>query len=490
MGPVAQQVYELANAFLVRNEDQYAIRTYLKGKEILGGNNNFGFELASVYERTGDYKKMLDEYVGLLEISRSFLQTVQDRLQFFLAYDPDDSKNELFRKYLLEKVQKDPERTYYSELLWWYSIQQKDFTLALLQAKSLDRRLKEDGGRIQQLAKLAVANEDWDAALDAYQYLVSKGKDFPYYEEARREALNTRYMKMISAPQPPLKPLEDLEKEFKKEIEAYGLNPGAAGMIRNLAHLDAFFLGKTEEATTYLESLIALKNLDRSDKAIIKVELADILLFTGQVWDASLLYQQVYQDFKNDEIGQTAKFKNAKLSYYIGEFKWAKDQLDILKAATTKLIANDAMDLSLLIGEHMDDDSNYVALTYYAHADLLEYRNDFDKAYTTLDSINMKFDQHSIFDNELLKKAEIRIKQGRYAEADTLLGSLVAGFPESVLADEALLMRAKMNEAQLNDRTKAMQYFENLIVNYPGSIYVIEARKRFRTLRGDAGAIQ
>jgi tetratricopeptide (TPR) repeat protein len=233
-----------------------------------------------------------------------------------------------------------------------------------------------------------------------------------------------------------------------------------------------------------------MPDLNALDQASVKVELADILLFTGQVWDASLLYQQVYKDYKNDEIGQLAKFRNARLSFYIGEFKWAKDQLDVLKAATTKLIANDAMALSLLIGENADNDSSYVALSLYASADLLEYRNEFDKSYQTLDSINLNFQQHEIFDDELLKKAEIRMKQGRYPEADTLLGTLLGEFPSSVLADKALLIRAKLNDNQLNDKTKAMQYYESIIVNYPGSLYVVEARKRFRTLRGDPGALQ
>src|SRR5664280_1050298 len=192
-------------------------------------------------------------------------------------------------------------------------------------------------------------------------------------------------------------------------------------------------------------------------------------------------------DFKNDELGETAKFKNAKLSYYIGEFKWAQSQLDILKASTSKLISNDAMALSLLISEHFDPDSNTVALNYYSHADLLEYRNRDDDALITLDSITLAFKDHPIFPHMYMEKAHILIKQGKFREADTLLGTVVSRYPEDVLADQALYLRAHMNEGDLKDAAKGMVYYEFLMSKYPGSIYVPEARVRFRSLRGDKG---
>ncbi|MDP4280671.1 MAG: tetratricopeptide repeat protein [Bacteroidota bacterium] len=482
-----QQIYELANAFMNRFENEYAIRVYLKGRQLSGDPGKFGFELASVYERVGDMRKMLDEFVNLLVNNRSFLPTVQDHLQFTLANDPDGSKNELFRTYLLEKAQKEPEKAFYSELLWWYSIQQKDFDLALIQAKSLDRRFREDGSRVRQLARLSAVNDNFEVAQEGYKYLISKGPSYPYYNESRIELLNTRYLQLTSGPDPLKKNLEELKKEFQKEIENSGENSLTIGLIRNLAHLDAFFLNNMDEASSYLNRMINRNDLDPLVRAGCKLELADILLFTDDVWEAALLYQQVYKDYMNDEIGQEAKFKNARLSFYIGEFKWALDQLDVLKAATSKLIANDAMDLSLLISENFDSDSTTIALGYYAHADLLEYRNQYDQAIQKLDSVFIAFHQHSIFDRVIMKKAEIQIKQGKYAEADTLLGTVVSEYSSGVVADKALMMRARLNEEQMKNPAMAMQYYEALITKFPGSVYANDARNRFRFLRGDKG---
>jgi Tfp pilus assembly protein PilF len=482
-----QQVFELANAFITHNENEYAIRTYQKGRQLLNNSYTFSFELASIYERMGDYKNMLDEYFILLESNKTLLQTIEDRLQNTLSNDVDGSKNELFRKYVLEKAQREPEKSWYSEILWWYSIQEKDFGMALIQAKSLDRRLKEDGNRVFQLAQLCSSNEDYATAIDAYKYLITKGNEFPFYYNSRSELLKTRFLSAISQHDPARKDLASLEKEFENEISAIGENANSSSLIKNLAHLDAFYLGKADQAINLLTRLIEMNTLDVKTQAECKLELADILLFTDDVWEATLLYQQVYKDYKNDAIGELAKYKNAKLSFYIGEFKWAQSQLDIIKAATSRLIANDAMALSLLISENFDPDSNTVALGFYSRADLLEYRNEDEPAVKTLDSIALAFTYHTIFDEMLMKKAQIRIKQGRYAEADTLLGELVTKYPEDVLADKALITRARLNESTIKNTTSAMTYYEELLTKYPGSIYTIEARKRFRSLRGDKG---
>ncbi|MEI6434660.1 MAG: tetratricopeptide repeat protein [Bacteroidota bacterium] len=481
-----QQITELANAFTIRGENEYAIKTYQLGRQLMNNSYPFGFELASVYERMGDFKNAMNEYLNLLDVNESYLNIVQERIQANLSYDVNNEKNESFRKALLSRVQREPDKSYYSELLWWYSIQQKDFDLALLQAKAIDRRMKENGDRLVQLASLAVSNEKYDVAIECYQYIVSKGAAFPNYKISRRELANTRYLKIIAEPSPDRKQLEILEKEFNDEIAFSPDDPENIVLTRNLAHIKGFYLGKQDEAVEILNKIIDLPGVVATDRAKCKIELADILLFTGDVWEATLLYQQAYQDFKFDALGQEAKFKNAKLSFYIGEFLWAKAQVDVLKAATSKFISNDAIALSLLIGENFDPDSNTVALGIYARADLLDYRNEEEKALVTLDSIPALFGYHPILQHVLFKKAEIKRKQGKYIEADSLYRQMEIQFPGEILADEALMQRAILNEKQLGNKKMAMTLYEELLDKYPASIFVPEARKQFRLLRGDS----
>lgn len=481
----ANQVYDLANAFYSRGEFDYVIRTYKKGREIVPGNFTFGFELATVYERMGNFREAMEEYLYMLSLDKNFASMVRDRLQALLSSDDDNSKNEIFRKLLLERVQKEPDQTCYSELLWWYSIQQKDFELALIQARALDRRLKENGDRIMELASLSISNGNYDVAEDAYKYLISKGTSSFLYEPARRELLHTRYLRLTIRPGIPLKEYQELQKSLKTELARWDKNPDAIRIALDLAHLNTFYLDEPDQALDLLDQVVQWPGLSQKDQAVAKLELADIHVFRGDLWTATVLYQQIYHDFKNDSTGQEAKFRNARLSYYMGEFKWAKAQLDILKAATSKFIANDAMKLSLLISNNYDPDSNTVALGIYARAEIADFRNKEDLALETLDSIPSRFNVHPILDNVIFSKGEIYLKQGNYLLADSMFAIVIRAHPVDIITDEALMNRATIHETNLNDKTGAMAFYQELLNNYPGSIFITDARKRYRALRGD-----
>jgi tetratricopeptide (TPR) repeat protein len=478
-------VYGLAAAFLTRRETEYGIRTYLKGRDLLKDKSAFAFELALQYESQGNFAAMLDEYFSLIAEKPEQLATVQNRMQAWLADDPDNTKNELFRSTLLKRAQQDPDEVSYAELLLWYSVQQKDFELALIQAKALDRRYGEDGQRVYDLAQLSFTNDDFDVTIEAYNYVIKKNADAGLVLQSRIELLNTEFAKALHSFTYDAKFLTTLEQRYKALLNESGKNQATIPLIRNLGHLEAFYLNETDSAIALLENAVSLPGIPERLQAECKLELADIYLFSDDPWEATLLYSQVEKSFKNEPIGHEAKFRNAKLSFYIGEFGWAKTQLDILKAATSKLIANDAMQLSLLISENMDDDSTYGALSMYARADMLEFRNKDQEAMATLDSLMQKYPHHTLADEVLFKKAEIALKEKRFEDAATLYREIVTDYPTDLLADDALFALAGLYENQLNDKEKAMELYQTLMTSFPGSLFVVEARKHFRALRHD-----
>jgi tetratricopeptide (TPR) repeat protein len=276
-----------------------------------------------------------------------------------------------------------------------------------------------------------------------------------------------------------------LEKDYISALNELGKSPASISLMKNLAHLQAFYLNKADTAIILLHEALDMKMAQPILLAECKIELADILLMTGEVWEATLLYSQVDKAFKNEPIGSMAKLKNAELSYYIGEFEWAKAQLDILKAATSKLVANDAMALSLLISDNSED-SSFDALRIYSRADLLEFRHKYNEAIQTLDTLFIKFKFHSLFDEAYYKKAEIYIKKGLNDSAVVYYKKIMTEYPNDILGDDATYNLAVMYEEVYHDKQQAMDTYEKLMTNYPGSIYVVEARKRFRALRGDA----
>ena len=480
-----QQIYDLANAFMMRMLYDYATETYLKGRKVMNNPTQFTVELAMMYETRAKYQEMMEEYLNLLNSDGNYLTYIQARLQAVLNTDKESKKAEIIKSTLLKKAQKNPENGIYANLLMWYSVQLKDFELAFVQAKSIEKRFKDNGAKVFELAEICISNAEYLIGIEAYQYLINKGELNLYYLNSRVGLLNARYLKVTTSLVSNQKDISELEKEYIKVLNELGKDASTIILMKNLAHIYAFYAYKSTEAIALLNEAILIPNADKKIIAACKLELADINLFGGDVWEATLLYSQVEKSFKNEPTGFEAKLKNARLSYYIGEFEWAKAQLDVLKAATSKLIANDAMELSLLIGDNMDEDSTYTALNYFAKADLYEYRNQFDLAFATLDSTRLLGLSHPIFDDVLLKKAEIVIKQGKYKDADSLLQKLVDFYPDGLLADDALFLQAELNENQLNNRIKAMICYENLIFKYPASLYTVEARKKFRKLRGD-----
>jgi len=486
LAPDQQQVISLANEFIQLQEWDFAIATFKHGKKLLNGFYPFSAEIAGVYEKKGDVAGMVNEYLSLLEYGDDQLQTVQNGLQPSFGEDKDEAKNEIIKTELLKKVQAEPDKTVYTELLIWFFIQEKNFNGALVQSKALDKRLREDGQRLMALGQLCVSNEEYETAAKCFQYVIEKGKENYHYVNARMELLNAQYKRVTTKYNYTQNDLSELEKNFTTTLDELGKGAGTSLLMKNLAHLQAFFMNKTKEATDLLNEAIKLPGINETTQAECKLELGDILLMTAQIWDASLLYSQVEFDFKHEPLGNEAKFRNAKLSYYNGEFKWAQAQLNVLKAATEKLIANDAMGLSLTISENLKEEGDSLALSMFSRADLFVFRNQFDKAILSLDSITQKFQNTSLADDILYKKYQIKMKLGKFPEAAEQLQKLLDNYSYDILGDDAQFKLAELNEVYLNAPDKAKQLYEELLTKFPGSIYTTEARKRFRRLRGDS----
>ena len=484
--PYKDIIDNLAAAFIKNKLTDYAFKTYEHGKKLLKDPLAFSLEIAELNVKTNNLQLAVDNYLDYIEAQPDEVETVKNILQDLILNDPNQTSGELIRTALLLKIKKNPDVQLFSDLLIWYFVQVKEFNAAVIQAKAVDKRFSEDGSRLFNLAGIASSNGFYEEAIECYDYIVQKKGIFsPYYESAQLEELNVKFLKVISSAIVNKTEILALEKEYKDVLKDQKENDNSLKLLINLAHLDAFYLDSTNEAVTLLNKGLTFRGVSRDIQAKCKIELGDILVLQGSVWDASLLYMQVDKDFKNDVTGFDAKFRNARLYYFINEFDYAKAQLDILKAATAKLIANDAMALALLIGDNMDADSTYVGLSLYAHAELLVFQHKYDDALVTLDSINTIALTHPLFDEVLYKKAYIKIQQEKFSEADSLLTKVVQFYPDDILADDALFLSAELNENKLGNPEKAKELYYKLITDMPGSIFVVEARKRYRNLRGD-----
>ena len=479
-------IISLANAFLIRQEMDYALQVYSEGKRMMKGMYSFYFETAEVYYQRGDFDHMTEEYLDAVGENPLLQQNVLNILQARVGYDPANTRNDLLRTSLLRRIQRYPDKSEYSEMLIWLFIQQKDFDSAFLQAKALDKRMNEDGSRILNIAAMAVSNTNYDAALKCYKYIVDKGPTTPNYIQARMEFLNTLNKKVTESNTYTAEDLQLLERDYLATLNELGRKAQTATLVRGLAHLNAFYLDRPDSAIIALEEAINYPGITKVVQAECKLELGDVYLFIGNVWDSDLLYKQVDKDFKNDPFGQEAKFRAARLDYFRGDFEWAQAQLDVLKSATSQLIANDALALSLLISDNMGYDTTTDALMLFAKADLLSYRNKTDDALLTLDTLHMHYPQHSLVDDAWYKAARIMDVRRNWEAEDSLYAKILANDSTSVIADDALFHRAELQELKVRNKEKAMELYQDLLLRYPGSLFAVEARKRYRALRGDA----
>ena len=485
--PEQNYVFVLAHAFEEEQLFDYAIEVYLKGRKKQKDTYPFYYEIADLYKKKGDLKAMINEYLDAIEFRESELYTAQSNLQQSLGYDDKNGgfNNPLLKQELQKRIQKQPDKIIFSEFLIFIQNQQKDFEGSYTQNKALDKREKGDGTRLIELAKLCVSNENYAVAEKCYQYVISKGKENPYYDIATIEKLNTNYLELTSQRNPNLLNINSLSVSIETALSNYGISTLTLPLIKKSALLKAYYLNKPAEAISELENVTTKYAFDKNTLAEIKLDLGDMNLLIGNIWDASLLYSQVEKDFKYDIVGQDAKFRNAKLSYYASDFKWAKAQCDVLKGATTKTIANDALDLSLIITDALGIDSNEVPLSMFSSAELFILQHQYDRALARLDSINSVFSQHTLGDDIYFKKAEIYKQTNKYVEAAKMYQNIVEYFPNELYGDDALFKEAELYERYLNDKEKAKEFYQDMLVKYPGSIYIVEARKRYRDLRGD-----
>ncbi|HEY1023733.1 MAG TPA: tetratricopeptide repeat protein [Sphingobacteriaceae bacterium] len=458
-----------------------AIKTFLAGRKVLNNDDAFAFDLLGLYRFRKDKAMLVHEYLNVLSKNPEVLLQAQSVIGNVFEENAD---YDLLKAAVLRRLQKDPQNIGLTEILTWSFIQQKDFDMALRQIIALDKRLKEEGDRVYDFSVVLLNNEAFETAVDALNYLISKGEDNRFYIPARIDLINAKSQLLISG-KLDTKELVILENEYKTLLGEFGKNSRTAFAIRKLASLQAFHLNKLKEAEGLLEELLTISGLAPQVIAQIKLELGDIYILTGEVWEANLIYGQVEKQFANEPVGQEAKFRNGKLSYYRGDFTWAKAQLDVLKSSTSQLIANDALNLSLLIADNLWNETDSAALKMYAKADMLISINKTHEALKLLDSIDATYPGHSLTDDILMSRARLFIQQADYESAAVSLQKIIDDHSFDLWADDAIFTLADIFERKLQQPEKAKQLYQRIINDHPGSLYVIEARKRFRNLRGD-----
>mgnify|MGYP000954874397 CR=1 FL=1 len=477
------EIQQIANKFILLQQLEYAQKTYERGREILKNKNAFNLELAHLLYLKKDIEGMITAYLNEAPQQSNNLTLIENGLQSVLT---EEKTKDALEKELLKRVQANKRAYAYQDLLIWLYMQRNAFEDAILQAKSLDLLRGEDGENVLRIARTALAQKDFDAAQKGFQYVVDKGASFPWYVTANLELINVKRDKIVNSPNYTSAELLSLKKTYQDFISTFKNEYTATTATLELAQLEALYIHDVDNAIALLIPITENTRLQKElyDKA--KLYLGDYYIIADQPWESLLLYTQVEKNEKGNPLGEEAKFRNAKLAYYNGDFGWAQTQLKIIKANSSEFISNDAIDLSVFILDNLNTDDTDAALLKFAKADLLRYQNKLDEAEDTLNNILHYFPQTALQDDILFLKYNIEKDRQHYEKAASYLEKIIENYSEDILADNALFYLGDLYQNYLKDDEKAKSYYEKIILMYKDSTFSIEARKRYRKLRGDS----
>ena len=477
------QIYQ---AFIARGKVEYAKATLDKGRK-LAPSYPFNFQYADYYSLAGNKPEMMREYIDYLEVQPSMKESIQLAINSRVDLSKGESADFIaLKELLIGKTQKQNAPLIYSEMLIWLFVQNQNFNGALIQAQSIDKRIQGDGSRVYDLGLICVENKANDIARKCFDYVISLGSNQPLYFEAQKSLLNTRFIEITTNRAYSEQEISATIQDYKAALERLGKSRFTFQIILELAHIKAFYGNQIEESIQDLTQLLQTPGLTDMQRAQVKMQLADVNVLGGDIWEASLLYMQVDTDFKFEPIGNEAKYKNARVFYFDGEFDFAQGQLGVLKESTSKIIANDALQLSVMITDNYGLDSNYQVMMWFATAERLIEQHRYDSAFVLFDSIQINFPMHSLADEILFRKGKAMEQQGKWVAAAEYYNDLLKFHSDDILGDDALFRLADMEENQFQNKEKALEYYKRLVIDFKGSLFSTEARNRIRVLRGDA----
>ena len=460
-----------------------AIEFYLLSRNIRNNSNLYALELASLYRTIDKKREMILEYLNYSSLGNHALNYVKNIFQNYL-----EEKNDIdiLQSILIDKVQQYPDSFIYVEFLIWLEIQKKNFYGAFLQARALDKRNNVSGNRTLSIAKIALDNKAYDDAIDIYGYVAKNFSNHTNGIIAKKKVMETKELKVKSIHPVNIDNLRKISSEYLNFFEKYSPHYLGYQVLRKKALLHAFYLNEKDSAIYYLNLLIKDGRVQRKLYEESKLDLGDIYLLKEEPWEASLLYSQVEKTSKNENLVNEAKFRNARLQYFMGNFELAKGHLDILKINTTRNIANDALSLEILITDNtLLDSASDEIMKKFSNVQLLNYQNKKQEALDLLDKIIYGNPEHGILDEAYWLKSEISLDLNNYEVAINNLNLILDNYSFDILADDATFKIAEIYHYHLKDIEKAKEMYKKVLTNFPQSQYVYQSRKRYRHFTND-----
>jgi tetratricopeptide (TPR) repeat protein len=470
------EVYSISNSFERKVLLEYALKSYQTATES-EANFNFNYQIGLLYGQLGNQEMMINTFLNEAYANPQNSIQIQNQLSRFMVDEGDANFSEILRKALIIRAQKNQD-LFWNHYLSWFYTQQKEFEKAFIQEKAIYKRNPESLSNIVNLGQLAIEEDNQEAAKEILGFVLENTKDLELLIQANSYLIK---MKIEKAQE---KEYAVINMELEGLLKQFEISPFTLSLQLIQAHFVAFNLKKPEEGKAIIKKSLELQ-LNDYEVAQAKMELADILLYEEKFNQALIYYSQIELDLKNDIVAHEASLKAAKTSYFKTDFIWALKQFKELKSANTQLIANDALEYFLLINDNTVADSTQTALKQFAKGDYLLYQNRNQEAVTQFQTILKNYKGQEIEAVTLLRLGKIYEKLGDFTLALSQYQTIIDKHSDGIYIDEALYFSAEIYNKKVQQPEKAKPLYEKIIFSHEDSIYFVEARKKYRQLRGD-----
>jgi tetratricopeptide (TPR) repeat protein len=480
----AEQVDFLAIALKNRSKDDYLIDLYEKAREESYNTEIYYSELSELYLNKKDFDKFLNLQFTILESNGyELFEEIKSQLSILIE---NKEFSALLKKEIQKKLQKEPNSNAYKELMYWYYLQIQDYEKVFKQALSFeDVKSYNFGFKLFEVGEITRKLKIYEIAEKCYSLIIKNGNSSPYYVNAKKALLQLYYDRASGETVEDSALKVEILNKFISYIKENEYNYDVkAEMSLMLADIYLNLFSDIQSSKEILVKNVDISNVVKPYQAKGKLKLGDIYVMEDNTWEATLFYSQVEKMYKNHPLGHEAKFKNAKLSFFRGEFDWAKAQLDVLKGSTSQLIANDALQLGLLIQDNTGLDSNKVPLQMFANADFLYAQKKYDEALKLLDTLTRNYLFHSIIDEVYYLKANIYKSLNDKENTIKYYKKVYDEHGSDILGDDALFFLADYYASVLKDYSNALEYYQKILIEYPGSVFTVLSSEKYKILRG------
>lgn len=467
----------------------YAIEVLEAGRASINNDTLFQTDLALLYNLTSQHGKAVEKYLELLALNQNQLNYVKTQLSGFLNTPEAIAESTEIAQ---AGVANNPLNRSYRELLAWLYVEGDAYREALEVYRGIDRLDREEGRSLFGFGLIAADGGAYDVALEAFDEVLSRYPESVSAPEAMRglammqekwaETLGERVFDIAGNRQERNHWDEALET-YQRFLIEYPQHAQFPDVLRRIGSLqqDVFF--DLTAAETVLKEVVArYPQTEAANQAAY--DLGRLAITQNRLEDARIQFSRLLTRLRTGDLADLARYELAQLHFYQGDFEAADSFTRAMQENTSTDTANDAITMKVMLIESMGPDSLNTPLRRFARIQLLTRQREYDVALHQLDDLMEEFGQHALADDMLMQKADLLARSGLVEEAVANYLQLPLMHPSSFYAARSLVQAAAL-QARFVDTDKALETYQRVLLEYPGSLLIPQVRESIRLLRGD-----